>query len=404
VRRSVVIALVVSIVVVVAACAPTVSPPPTSTTTTTVVDPSPQTPVGDDQIHLNQVQEIGTHNSYHVAPDPFILTLLEDLAKAVPQVAGALGDPTQLNYTHGSIPDQLAAGNRTFELDTWADPTGNRFSNPKLNANAGFHDPQLDYAGLKQPGFKVFHIADVDQRSRCVTLTFCLDQMRDWSDAHPDHMPVFIDMELEQDGLPSPFVGSTVLPYNEQLLESLDSEISSALGDRVLTPDDVRGSAADLSTAVTTAGWPTLAATRGKFIFYIDNENTEGIPGLYLTGHPTLQGREMFTSDGEGRPDAAIIKDNDPDDIAHIQQLVGEGYIVRTRADADLVEPRANSTVHRDEAFASGAQILSSDYATNEADPDNGYVVTFGTRVAARCNPVNTTALTCAPLAVVEPN
>jgi hypothetical protein len=354
-RSGVVFALAMFVAVLIAACAPTgITPPTTSTTTTTVVDPSPQTPVGDDQIKLNQIQEIGTHNSYHVAPDAGILTVLENLAKAVPAVAGSLGDPSQLDYTHRSIPDQLAAGNRTFELDTWADPTGGRFTNPKVNSFLGFHDTQLDYAALKQPGFKVFHIVDLDQRSRCVTLVLCLTQMRDWSDAHPDHMPVFIDMELEQDALPAPLVGTPVLKYNEQLL------------------------------------------------FYIDNENTEGIPGAYLAGHSTLQGRAMFTSDGEGRPDAAIIKDNDPDDIAHIQQLVGQGYIVRTRSDADLTEARANSTVHRDESFASGAQILSSDYPTNEADPANGYVVTFGTRVAARCNPVNTTGATCTPLSVVE--
>jgi hypothetical protein len=398
------IAAVTLALVGVIACTPTVKPPAMSTTPTTVVDPSPQTPVGDDQVRLNQIQEIGTHNSYHEAPDPQILTVLEGLASAVPQVASSLGDPSELNYTHGSIPSQLAAGNRTFELDTWADPTGNRFTVPKLNANLGFHDPQLDYAGLEQPGFKVFHIVDVDQRSPCVTLTYCLNQMRDWSDAHPDHMPVFIDIELEEDALPAPFIGTSVLKYTEPLFEALDAELTTALGNRILTPDDVRGSAPDLSTAVTTAGWPTLADARGKFIFYIDNENTEGLTSLYLAGHPSLQGRAMFTSDGEGQPDAAIIKDNDPDDITHIQQLVSEGYIVRTRADADLVEPRADSTVHRDEAFASGAQILSSDYATNEPDADNGYVVTFGTRVAARCNPVNTTPATCGPLAVVEPN
>jgi hypothetical protein len=402
-RIPVVFALAVLVPLVLVACAPTGSTP-TSTTTTTVADPNPQTPVGDDLIHLNQIQEIGTHNSYHVAPEAGILTILENLAKGFPSIASSLGDPSQLDYTHQSIPDQLAAGNRTFELDTWADPTGGRFTNPKLNALFGFHDPQLDYTALKQPGFKVFHIVDIDQRSRCVTLTLCLNQMRDWSDAHPDHMPVFIDIELEQDALPAPLVGTPVLPYDESLLESLDGELTTALGNRIITPDDVRGSAPDLSTAVTTTGWPTLADSRGKFVFFIDNENTEGLTAAYLAGHPTLQGRAMFTSDGEGRPDGAIIKDNNPDDVAHIQQLVSEGYIVRTRSDADLVEPRANSTVHRDESFASGAQILSSDYPTDEADPANGYVVTFGTRVAARCNPVNTTGANCTPLSVVEAN
>jgi electron transfer flavoprotein alpha subunit len=33
---------------------------------------------------------------------------------------------------------------------------------------------------------------------------------------------------------------------------------------------------------------------------------------LYLDGHPSLAGRVMFTSSGEGQPDGAIVKENDP--------------------------------------------------------------------------------------------
>jgi hypothetical protein len=385
--------------VLLAACAPTPTTPPPPSTTTTVVDPLPQTPVGDDAIRLNQIQLLGSHNSYHVAPDPQIISLLKTFASAFPSIAGALGDPSSLNYTHASIPDQLAAGIRTFELDTYADPTGGRFDNPKLNANVGFHDPQLDYAALQEPGFKVFHIVDVDQRSRCATLHLCLQQIRDWSDAHPGHLPIVINIELEQSALPSPLVGTSVLPYDGPMFDQLDAAFRADLGDRLITPDDVRGSAPDLHTAITTTGWPTLAASRGKVLFFMDNE---GAPRTtYLEGHPSLAGRVMFTSSGEGQPDGAIVKDNDPTDIAHIQSLVEQGYIVRTRADADLVENRANDTTHRDLAFASGAQVIHSDSPPNEPY-SNGYVVTFGTRVAGRCNPLNTTPATCTPAAVTE--
>ena len=90
--------------VLLAACAPTpTTPPPTTTTTTTVVDPLPQAPVGDDAIRLNQIQLLGSHNSYHVAPDPSILNLLRAAASAFPAVASALGDPNALDYTHAPI-------------------------------------------------------------------------------------------------------------------------------------------------------------------------------------------------------------------------------------------------------------------------------------------------------------
>ena len=75
--------------------------------------------------------------------------------------------------------------------------------------------------------------------------------------------------------------------------------------------------------------------------------------------------------------------------------------MVRTRADANLAEANANDSTHRDLALSSGAQIVHSDFPPNEPHR-NGYVVTFGTRVAARCNPLNTTPASCGPLAVVE--
>jgi hypothetical protein len=384
--------------VLLAACAPTPTSPPTTTTTTTVVDPLPQTPVGDDLIRLNQIQLIGSHNSYHVAPDARVISLLDAAAGAFPSIAGALGDPKDLDYTHASIPDQLAAGIRTFELDTWVDPTGGRFSTPKLNANFGLHDYTLDYAGLAQPGFKVFHIVDIDQRSRCVSLELCLTQIRTFSDAHPDHLPIIVNLELKADALPSPLVGTSVLPWDAAQFTALDAALRAVLGDRLITPDDVRGSAPDLRTAIETTGWPTLADSRGKVLFFLDNE---GLRSAYLDGDTSLAGKVLFTSSGEGQPDGAIVKENDPTQTAHIAQLIADGYIVRTRADANLDEPKANDTTHRDQALSSGAQVVHTDFPPNQPY-SNGYVVTFGTRVAGRCNPVTTSPATCLPAALTE--
>ena len=65
----------------------------------------------------------------------------------------------------------------------------------------------------------------------------------------------------------------------------------------------------------------------------------------YPTGHPTLEGRVIFTNSDPGRPDAAFIKLNDP--IGRLTDdpvAVAAGYVVRTRADADTYEARANNT------------------------------------------------------------
>ena len=158
----------------------------------------------------------------------------------------------------------------------------------------------------------------------------------------------------------------------------------------MITPDDVRGKHATLEQAVLSGtGWPTLADARGKVLFLLDQGNQRD---LYLTGHPGLKGRVIFTNAKPGEPDAAFVQMNDPNgkNLAAIQQLVRDGYIVRSRSDADTVEGRSNDTSTRDNAIASGAQYVSTDYPAPDKSPFSPYVVTLPGNRSWRCNPVNT--------------
>ena len=164
--------------------------------------------------------------------------------------------------------------------------------------------------------------------------------------------------------------------------------------DEIITPDDVRGSHATLEEAVLAGdAWPTVAQSRGKFLFLLDNEAKRE---LYLAGHPSLRGRVMFTPSTPGAPDAAFIKDNDPlgpDGLEwqRIQAFVAAGYVVRTRADADTVQARNGDTIPRDAALQSGAQWVSTDYPTRaEISPfGTGYFVELPGGGVARCNPIS---------------
>ena len=129
----------------------------------------------------------------------------------------------------------------------------------------------------------------------------------------------------------------------------------------------------------------------------MDNANKRD---LYLDGHPTLTDRVMFTSSAEGQPDGAVVKENDPGDGNRLRALVEACYLVRTRADADVVAPNPAT---RDVALASGAQIVHTDFPAGESQLGSGYVVSFGTRLSARCNPVLTTPASCTAAAAVEP-
>lgn len=314
---------------------------------------------------LTDIQIIGSHNSYHagLAPGEKAYWMKKD-----PKLASSI------DYVHPPLTEQLNLGVRKFELDIFSDTRGGLFANPKGATVAS--DPPFDPTGkMKQPGFKVIHIQDIDYRSNCQPLKACLGEIRDWSRAHPRHLPIFIMLETKT-GNPSPGKMTDPEPITADTLNALDRELLDVFDRKeILTPDDVRGSAKTLEQAVLTRGWPSLEASRGKVIFLFDQEN---ITSLYTEGRPSLEGRVVFTNAKPGTPDAAFIKMNNPTS-PRIPELVRLGYLVRTRADAEGKQ-------QKDAALASGAQIISTDYYFSHKMAD-GYAVDFGGPIA-RCNPV----------------
>ena len=98
----------------------------------------------------------------------------------------------------------------------------------------------------------------------------------------------------------------------------------------------------------------------------------------------------MFTNSTPGQPDAAFVKVNDPlASPTRIPDLVRDGYLVRTRADADTEQARRGDTDRREAALASGAQFVSTDYPVPSTNPGfSDYFVEIPNGSTARCNPV----------------
>lgn len=339
----------------------------------------------DAVVRINQIQVIGTHNSYHAGFAPSEAALLREKN---PKVFEAL------DYAHAPLDAQLSSGVRQIELDIYADTAGGRFAHPAITGmTAAAHlppDPVLDPGhALDQPGFKVLHVAGIDQRSTCLTFVQCLRTVHAWSRAHPGHLPIFILVETKYDAPtvpPKPYAVPNE-PFTSALFDSMDAEIRSVFGAaEMVTPDVVRGSAATLPEALAAHGWPTLAEARGKVVFLMDQAH---MTPLYTEGHPALRGRILFTNSTPGAPDAAFLEQNDGT-AAEIQELVRRGYLVRTRTDEPTGDARANSTVRRERAMTSGAQLLSTDYPASEpARWEGHYHVEFPGGSVARCNPVN---------------
>ncbi|MFT5099580.1 MAG: hypothetical protein ACI9HY_001701 [Planctomycetaceae bacterium] len=325
-------------------------------------------------LRLNEIQVIGSHNSYKMAIDP---DLLAQIAVANESLAASL------DYAHLPIAAQLDLGLRKLELDIFYDPVGGRYQSP-----AGLSRVQqplpYDTSSLGQSGFMVMHVQDIDFRSHCPRLRDCINQLLEWSRAHPEHTPIYLTINAK-DGLVDLPGFVQPLPFDELAWQELDNVLRGGIGDKLFTPDEFRAENASLPEAVS-KGWPLLDVMKGRFIVVLDHTGEK--LNQYIDGHNALEGRAMFVNAPDGTSEAAIMIVNDPiADFDKIQALVRQGYIVRTRSDADTVEARTNDVVRRDLAFESGAQMVSTDYYV----PDirfSEFKVELPGGFMARCNPV----------------
>ncbi len=341
----------------------------------------------DRNLRLNDILTVGTHNSYKQAIPPPIMGLLR---AAAPKSAFGL------DYHHGPLADQLDDGARALELDLAYDPQGGRFAHPaglKLTSQA----PDDAYvAAMSRPGLKVLHVQDVDFGTSCLAFVDCLRIIRAWSLAHPRHTPILITMNTNDEKAHMPG-GVDELPFDTSAYDAVDAEIASVFPKAALiTPDQVRGRYPTLREAVLRRGWPTLGAARGKVLFAVDEEPPH--IAAYRGARHSLEGRLMFVNTDEASPASAYITLNETSDLPRIAADVKAGLLVRTRADADTVEARANDTRRRDAALASGAQYVSTDY--RHPDPRwPAYEARLPGGAVAVCNPVRQPER-CAGLAI----
>ncbi len=287
----------------------------------------------DDTLRIGHLQVKSTHNSYHVEKEGNTLDALD--------------------YTHAPLTTQLdAQGVRHFELDLHRNPDDG--------------------------SFEVWHLPVIDDQSRCFHFVDCLAELRVWSDAHRGHQPLVVQLELKDT-----FVGAG--QPADDYFAAIDAAIRSVWPDRIITPDDVQGSAATLGEAVADHGWPTLGESRQKILFALDDEG-DWRDGL-THGGTSVAGRIIFPDSDAGDPLAAYAVLNDPvPDADAIAAAVAANMIVRTRADSDTVEARAGDTSRRDAALASGAQFVSTDFPAPVEGFD--YVVEIPGGTPSRCNPV----------------
>lgn len=187
-----------------------------------------------DALKINQIQCIWSHNSYKQAIDPALFSMLTrlDSAERWP------GRFKAIEYSHVSLTEQLNLGLQNLEIDIYADTKGGKYAKP-FGLTLAKGQALFDSDGvMREPGFKVLHIQDIDLRSNCLTFRQCLAELKRWSDVHPNHYPVFITINCKDDTIRRPGFALPE-PFTALVTNHLDSVIVAGLGrGKLITPDD----------------------------------------------------------------------------------------------------------------------------------------------------------------------
>jgi hypothetical protein len=285
----------------------------------------------DDRLRLNQMQIKGTHNSYHRKPRLLL--------------------SASWNYSHVPLSEQLEVqGIRSLELDLHLSRDGKRL--------------------------EVYHITALDPGTTCKAFVHCLKEIRTWSDDHAGHVPLIVWLEVKD------IAGGRQIKN----LRRIEAAIRRYVGDRLLTPDAVKGTYGSLREAVAHGGWPRLGEVRGKVLFVLLNPKGRHTRN-YTRNYTSLDGRVMFAKAAADQLDMpwAALTHLDATRADAIRSALAKGLLVVTTAcRAGMRDARCFE--RRDAAIRNGAHIIKDDFPARVQDRD--YWLAFPEGKAVRCNPV----------------
>lgn len=313
----------------------------------------------NDSIRLNQIRVLASHNSYKKNPDRRVLRFLSRFKKQL----GASNDPMQLDYGHILLPQQFNDYNvRGIEIDINYDPEGGYYAKRKLNLFIPGIRQRVKDKRMKEPGFKVLHISDVDYETNYLTFKDVLVELKNWSNQHINHTPLFVNIEAKgwNPGDESKFLRKLgfkkALQFDSVAYDALDQVIFSVLPkEKIFTPNDLKSHYSSIQNRIENENWPFLSECLGKIIFILDGNN-EHIYRQKTYQHP------MFAYGSHEDVNTAFVLRNDPIGKENEIRELTKKFIVRTRSDAGTIESRNNDYSRFNSAWQSGAQIISTDY------------------------------------------
>lgn len=282
----------------------------------------------DGTLRWNHVQALGTHNSYHQHPPSDVVY--------------------DWDYEHLPLDQQLDLGVRQFELDAHWDASTREIA--------------------------VYHVFAVDQETSCASWPECIGVLRAWMDAQPAALPIFVLVEAKAEGGGNAFDATALATLDAQLREAWPS---------VITPAEIRGSAATLRDAIAGVGWPTLGALRGRAAFMLHEYGALRDAYLAAVEDPALFPQPTTLEDDWA---SAFVMNDPVGGAAAIADAAASGFLVRTMADPGQTAAASGDYSARDAALSGAAHFVSTNWPARETG-DDPYAVGIDGGTPAACHP-----------------
>ncbi len=340
------------------------------------------TQLPSDDTPLNEIRILASHNSYKKRPHQKVLRFLKKFQDKL----GTQNNPDYIDYGHLPFSEQFNKyGVRGIELDVNYDPDGGHYKRRRINVFLLGQRQRLKGGVLKKPGFKILHISDVDFETNYLTLKSALKDLKTWSEDHPNHLPIYVNIEAKgshpaDESKALKILGfQTCIPFDSAAYVKLETEIRSVFNPiQIYSPKHFKDTCLNLRSRINTMGWPTLKEVRGKFIFILEGSNQH----LYESFVDPIM---FYYGDIKDENTVFLLRNNPVLSKADILSLVSN-FMIRTRSDSGTRESRENDYHTWEAALESNAQIISTDYY--KADRRfSSYKVGFNNGLFQQINP-----------------
>lgn len=294
-------------------------------------------------IKFNEMSFMATHNSYQI-------TAIEETKNLYGKLSdlsfGAFNSKT-IEFESETLTNQLNCGLRSFEIDI-----------ETFDRNG-----EISFTCMHSPFFEM--------ATSCYDFSLAMKEIAMWSDNNPDHLPITIIIEPKSTFLPMKDMKFFKLDY----AVALDGVLRETLGEKLFTPADMLRGYESFGQMRAADDWCEVKDMLGKVLILLHDC---GVTEDYIALDPSVESQAMFPmlrEEDVDRDCTSFILCNDPNALLKIKdEVIGEKKVmVRTRADkfAQISDKR------RDNAFASGANIISTDYPVRTDNKQGDYVVAF---------------------------